>query len=137
MRELPEVKFHYNYEREAPPKMSDELITEQTGYRTTKQIVEGMLLAGERLNDYRHSELDNYDEDDDDLEARFAYERDRVEELESIQRTIRYREDLRRRRKDEKQRLEEDNVSSEAKQESNSKTSNEASELLSSPPKEF
>jgi hypothetical protein len=88
-------KFQTNYElfEVEPVKMDDELITEQTGYRTTKEIVEGMVMAGERLSDYRHGELDNFDEEyDEKQEPAQVYENDPVELENAVQRNVmRYR----------------------------------------------
>lgn len=48
--------------------LSDELITEQTGYRTLEQQVTDLIVAGQRLDDYRRGiyDSDNHDIDDDD-----------------------------------------------------------------------
>ena len=91
-------KTHYNYKIVKPVKMSDLLITEQTGYRTTKEIVEGMTLAGQRLNDYRHGMLDNYDEEyDESQEAETPYEVDPVVLGEKVLRRMRYKNENKRR----------------------------------------
>lgn len=74
------------------PKMSDEVITEQTGYMTTKQLVEQMVLAGKRLYDYRHglldAELPEGVDDTDDIENQDiypVYQRDLVDEAADIE----------------------------------------------------
>jgi hypothetical protein len=89
------VKFQSNYDHEIfePVEVDDELITEQTGYRTTKEIVEGMVMAGQRLSDYRHGILDNFDEDyDDEQDPAVVYENDPVELKDAVQRNVmRYR----------------------------------------------
>ena len=59
---------HYNYEPIKGAKVSDELIAEQTGFQSNKQIIEGMMQAGERLENYRHGLLDNYEEYESDEE---------------------------------------------------------------------
>lgn len=84
------VNTSYNMEPTAGVEMSDELITEQTGYRSTKQIVEGMILAGQRLEDYRHGRLDEFLEENYQ-EPIERYERDPVEEEADIVRKLRYR----------------------------------------------
>ena len=90
-----EVKFRTNYckEPDAPIRMSEELITEQTGYRTTKEIVEGMVLAGQRLSDYRHGILDNFDEEyDETQDTAVVYEKDPVDLQNLLEaRHVRYR----------------------------------------------
>jgi Fe2+ transport system protein B len=40
------------------PQMSDEELTEQTGYATTEQLVELVIRSGEALEDYRHAVFD-------------------------------------------------------------------------------
>jgi len=60
-------------------EMSGEEITEQTGYRSTKEIVEGMMLAGQRLEDFRAGMLDQVDEENDDQVMTGPYEKDPVE----------------------------------------------------------
>jgi len=83
---------HYNYKPVKSIEMSAELIAEQTGWMTNKELVERMVLAGERLDDFRHSQLDNYDEDYDDVQsARKAYEEDPVELAEELK-SMRFRE---------------------------------------------
>jgi deoxyribodipyrimidine photolyase len=74
--------------------MSQELITEQTGYRTTKEMVEALMLAGEQLYEYRHEQLDNLDEEyDENQDPAVVYEKDPVELSEAIEkRYVRYRE---------------------------------------------
>ena len=76
-----------------PVTMSQELITEQTGYRTTKEIVEGMVLAGQRLSDYRHGMLDNMSEDyDEEQDAIETYMDDPVDLQNAVEtRVMRYR----------------------------------------------
>lgn len=81
-------KFPNNYNRRpravSTAQDSGNIITEQTGYLSTQQLVENMVLAGKRLYDYRHGLLDvegvgdeDYDEEQD---ASMPYERDLVDE---------------------------------------------------------
>lgn len=85
--------FPNNYNRRPKPiasaQDSDNIITEQTGYLSTKQLVENMVLAGKRLYDYRHGLLDvegvDSDEYDEDQEAARPYERDLVDEAMDIE----------------------------------------------------
>lgn len=92
--------FPNNYTRRPKPvatkQDSDNIVTEQTGYLSTKQLVENMVLAGKRLYDYRHGVLDvegvgdeDYDEDQD---AAVPYERDLVDESMDIDRKFEKRE---------------------------------------------
>ena len=87
--------FQTNYKHNEFPavEVSDELITEQTGYRSTKEIVEGMVLAGQRLSDYRHGMLDNFDEEyDESQEPAYPYEVDPVDIQDAVERRqVRYR----------------------------------------------
>jgi hypothetical protein len=70
-------------------EVSQELITEQTGYRTTKEIVEGMIQAGRQLSDYRHGLLDNFDEEyDESQECGLVYENDPVELQNAVERNV-------------------------------------------------
>ena len=83
--------FQTNYKRMdfMPVIMSSELITEQTGYRSTKEIVEGMVLAGQRLSDYRHGILDNMDEEyDEEQEAASPYENDPVDLQSAVEQSV-------------------------------------------------
>lgn len=80
-------------------EMSDELITEQTGYMSTEQLVHQMVLAGQRLYDYRHGLLDIErelgEEDDEEVENQYAgspYAGDPVDEEAKIKSEILYRE---------------------------------------------
>jgi len=85
------MDFQTNYAKKeyAPVPMSKELITEQTGYRTTKEIVEGMVLAGQRLSDYRHGMLDNFDEEyDESQEANEVYMDDPVDIQNAVERNV-------------------------------------------------
>lgn len=85
--------FPNNYTRRPKAVMteqdSENIITEQTGYLTTKQLVENMVLAGKRLYDYRHGLLDVEDVDSDDYDeeqdAASPYEHDMVDEAIDIQ----------------------------------------------------
>ena len=65
---MPVLNHKYNYHDD--PAMhevnSGELLVETAGYMTTQQIVESMILAGQRLGDYRDA-VYNVD-DDADLE---------------------------------------------------------------------
>lgn len=77
------------------PEMSSKVITEQTGYMSTKELVEQMVLAGQRLYDYRHGLLDyeKYEGQEDDSEdfnqdASPVYEKDLVEEALEIEEKI-------------------------------------------------
>lgn len=89
------MKFAGNYkDKPAVPAVtvSEAVITEQTGYMTTKQLVEQMVLAGQRLYDYRHGLLDHdvdqgmeNDEEDFDQPPSRPYDRDMVEEQEDIE----------------------------------------------------
>lgn len=89
------MKFAGNYkDKPVVPAVtvSEAVITEQTGYMTTKQLVEQMVLAGQRLYDYRHGLLDHdvdqgqeNDEEDFDQPPSRPYERDMVEEQEDIE----------------------------------------------------
>lgn len=85
----------YNYVQTKPVELSDELITEQTGYMSTKEQVERLLLAGERLDAYRHGILDEYDDvDDDEKEAENIYDDEPVhlqERSERLVERLRYR----------------------------------------------
>jgi hypothetical protein len=92
-----EICFQTNYnlfeKYFEPVEVSQEVITEQTGFRSTKEIVESMVMAGQRLSDYRHGILDNYAEDyDEEQEAGVAYERDPVDLADAVQsRQMRFR----------------------------------------------
>lgn len=88
-------------------ELSDELVTEQAGYRTTHEIVEGMLRNGERLEAYRLGQLDNYYDDeslDDDQYPESRYDDDPVDIRESVVKRMRFKEDIvdERRRKEAK-----------------------------------
>jgi len=58
------------------PKMSNEEITEQTGYATTEQLVELVIRSGEVLEDYRHAIYDV--SHDEELESVSPFEIDPV-----------------------------------------------------------
>lgn len=64
--------FRSNYIDHPPVvsvEQSPEIITEQSGYMSTKEMVERAVLAGQRLYDYRHGILDmerDYSSDDSD-----------------------------------------------------------------------
>lgn len=58
------------------PEMSDEELTEQTGYATTEQLVELVIRSGEALEDYRHAVFDA--SQDEDMESTPIFEIDPV-----------------------------------------------------------
>jgi len=66
-RNPPEVVF---------PEMSDQQITEQTGYATTEQLVELVIRSGEALEDYRHAVFDATH--DDEMESVSPFEVDPI-----------------------------------------------------------
>jgi hypothetical protein len=94
-----EFTTKYNYKPVEGVTMSDELITEQTGYRETSEIVESMILAGQRLAAYRHDELDNYDEDYDDQFPIEIYDKDIVDARDEIVSRIRFIDEQKKREK--------------------------------------
>lgn len=91
-----------------PPLMSDEVITEQTGYMTTKQLVEQMVLAGKRLYDYRHglldAEIQEGADDDESVEEQDmypVYEGDMVDEALRIDNAVKERAEKKARKEAE------------------------------------
>jgi hypothetical protein len=84
---------NYNIKQEKPIEVSQELKTEQTGYRSTKEMVESLILSGEKLYEYRHGLLDNTDEEhDESQDPAVVYEQDPVELTEAVeQRYMRFR----------------------------------------------
>lgn len=78
-------------------EQSDEIITEQSGYMSTKEMVERLVLAGQRLYDYRHGILDlerqTGAEDDDDVEDQMEsspYDEDPVDQAIRIDSEMAY-----------------------------------------------
>lgn len=108
------MEFHSNYKNRperVPVVLDGEVITEQTGYMSTEALVNQMVLAGQRLYDYRHGLLDIErdmigDEDDDEVEDQMAsspYERDLVDQARVIDDEFAYRETKKKAsRRDEK-----------------------------------
>jgi len=79
-KKIPAIHDKYsNPPEEVKVVMDDEEIAEQTGYRSTKEIVESMMLAGQRLEDYRAGLLDQMDEEDDNQLMISPYEQDPVD----------------------------------------------------------
>lgn len=80
-------------------QVSDELITEQSGIRSVKEMVEQMLTAGQSLTEFRNAELENFQPTDyDDLQHETyeeikRYEGDMVEEEQNIKRRMRFYEE--------------------------------------------
>lgn len=91
------MKLQSKYRMQKIPDviMSDELITEQNGYMSVKDQVERLLLAGQRLDALRYSELDAYydseDPDDENQDAFTVYEQDPVELQEAVERRLRFK----------------------------------------------
>lgn len=89
--------FPNNYTRRPKPvasaQDSENIITEQTGYMSTQQLVENMVLAGKRLHDYRHGLLDVQGDEEDDSydeeqDAAVPYERDLVDEAIDVEQKV-------------------------------------------------
>lgn len=66
------------------PEMSDEELTEQTGYATTEQLVELVIRSGEALEDYRHAVFDA--SQDSEMESVPLWEIDPVLVAERLER---------------------------------------------------
>lgn len=74
-------------------EMLDHVVTEQNGYVSTEEQVERMILAGERLRQYRLGILDAYDREGVDEEEQLPidrYEKDMVDAEEEIVRHMRF-----------------------------------------------
>ncbi|QCS36911.1 hypothetical protein [Tortoise microvirus 24] len=98
-----QMEFQSNYKNRperAPVILDGEVITEQTGYMSTEALVNQMVLAGQRLYDYRHGLLDIErnmigDEDDEEVEDQMPsnpYERDLVDQARVIDDEFAYRD---------------------------------------------
>lgn len=97
------MEFQSNYKNRperAPVILDGEVITEQTGYMSTEALVNQMVLAGQRLYDYRHGLLDlerdaMQGEDDEEVEDQMPsspYERDLVDQARVIDDELEYRD---------------------------------------------
>jgi len=63
---VPMFNNPYEWKDNGPEVNSGELITEQAGYISPKEQIEGMIMAGERLAEYRREMFDiGRDEEDD------------------------------------------------------------------------
>lgn len=64
------MQFQDDFQYSEPEVNSGEMITETSGYRTTEQIIEEMILAGSRLDQSRRDQYDfeRYEDIDEDYE---------------------------------------------------------------------
>lgn len=77
---VPEFNSHYNRYRQPPEYNRGELITEQAGYISPQRQIESMIAAGIRLEDYRMSQVYDFndsnqvDEDYEDVTRRPGFD---------------------------------------------------------------